>query len=169
MNTSTPIRLVLIAPEPEGEAQPARPHGVELARILSTDHALAQSLGHPLPTSPIESVPFLQETLRWCAERKAVSFAIVLENGAAVGQFSISRIDGEHQSARFGYFLASAHWGTGVMTQAFALALDEARSRGLRRVCGFVPTDSSASHRLWSRHGAEAKKSEDGTLYTLTL
>ena len=160
MNTSRPVRLALIAPEPEGRDQLAQMYGAQLAKILSTDIRLAQELGHPLPERPIEGDQFIQETTEWCAGRNAVSYAIVLGDNSAVGQLSISRMDVAQGSARVGYLLASAHWGAGIMTQAFALALDEARSRGFQTVCGFIPTGHAASQRLWSRHGAVAEQRE---------
>jgi RimJ/RimL family protein N-acetyltransferase len=131
---------------------------INLSKPLAEDKvttALASVLG-------IDSGQFLAETAQWCQAHDAISFAIMVDGYEAVGQLSISNLKGQ---GRIGYWLAEAHRGKGIMTEAFALALNIARSRGLNSVSGEIPVGAVASERLWHRHGAKRQ----GREFTITL
>ncbi|EME68614.1 hypothetical protein H261_17483 [Paramagnetospirillum caucaseum] len=138
-----------------------------LAEILNTDTKLASALGYAPSKPPLTAGQFMAQTATWCKAHDAVAFAVTVGDGRALGLLSISRLNDPDRRGRLGYWLASEHWGKGIMRDVFTHCLAIAKSHGLRSISGRIPVGNVASERLWLRHGAVEAPANEGQDFSL--
>ena len=124
-----------------------------LAELMHSDTELLERITSK-GGGKVTAEEFLAHVESWCREKTAISLAIVLNcSDRAIGLLSVANIDESQHTGRIGYWLASAEWGKGCMTEAFALALRLAVRLGLTRVSANIERWNEASWRLWKRYG----------------
>jgi RimJ/RimL family protein N-acetyltransferase len=123
-----------------------------LLTYLNKDVQLRSWLG--MQDAPVIDPSELQITTRnWQDKNNAITYAIFAKSKVA-GTISISHITNDRK-ARIGYWISSTNWKQGIVTQAFALALEEARSLGILQVSGEIHIENTASLHIWDRYGAQ--------------
>lgn len=162
MNTASSfLKLVLLAPVPEGSLESALHLGAQLAGILNTDESLPPKMRR-LSGAPLETANGVLSFAReWCLERSALFYAVVLGGDVVVGSISLSHIDARAHCARTGYFLAGKYRGQGYGIQALRHILGVARTHGVRRVSGSIPEANVASRRIWEKCGVPIEFGEN--------
>ena len=89
---------------------------------------------------------------RMLAPGSEFSWAIVLE-GACAGGITLG-VDSEHQNGDFGYSLAKAHWGRGLMAEAARAVVDWGfAERGLHRISSNADVRNRRSWRVMEKLG----------------
>jgi len=134
-----------------------------LDEMLCTDAQLRQALGSER-TGPPDAARWLADTEGWCERTNSISFAIVDEQGCAIGMISLSHVDEATRTARCGYFIESSCRGQGYTTEAFGLVVSLARRLGLKSLSATVAADNTASLRIWLRHDATTEGAPNGKL-----
>ncbi len=141
-----PLTLVAFAPDCAAGRDLALRLGEGLVAILNADAA------QPGPP-PLTAEAFLAETVAWCHEHAAQSYAIVCA-GECVGMISLSHIDERRRCARSGWILASRVRGQGLELAALKRITEIARGRGLRTLGGKVRKGDGGEAGVWAQLGA---------------
>ena len=148
--------------------EPLQKDAEQLAAMLCEDEGLRRDLGMAEGDRPTAE-GFLRHLGEWCRQRRATTFAIVVQD-AAIGMISLSHRSPDGLSARIGYWVGSDHRRLGYCTRAFAAVLARAASEGIVSVSATIEIDNIASRRLWERQGAVATPASPTRLrYELTL
>ncbi|QXJ21039.1 GNAT family N-acetyltransferase [Actinomadura graeca] len=152
----------------DGPHDPPPGYGVELRLVQETDaEALAvlyrENRGYLRPWEPERADSYFtvdgqRTNLRALLDAHGVGEmwpALILMDGEPVGRITLNNIlRGPLQSCFVGYWVARAHAGQGVATQAVRQALDIAfEVLRLHRVEAFTRVDNHASQRVLARNG----------------
>lgn len=78
---------------------------------------------------------------------ETATMRVILADGEMVGAINVLLMDG---STSIGYWIARAHWGRGIATQAVGLMLQQARQRPLMATAA---GHNTASLKVLRRHG----------------
>lgn len=110
---------------------------------------LRDSFPHPYALDHADA--FIASAL---AQTPETRFAIVVDGEAAGAIGYVLHTDVERLSAEIGYWLAEAHWGRGIMTEALRTVMEHAiRQHGLVRVFAVPYAWNPASARVLEKCG----------------
>jgi ribosomal-protein-alanine N-acetyltransferase len=132
--------------------EPTQEDSRRLASLLCEDGILRRDLGMAREDRPTGEA-FDRHIRDWCRSRNAITYAIVLGDGTAIGTISLSHIDREDHSARIGYWIGSSYRNRGYGTKAFERVMAEAFSQDILRVRASIERDNLPSRRIWEAHG----------------
>jgi len=152
----------MLAPDSSEQGDAALGYAAQLAKILNEDAALRPGIRPEANRAPETAESVLAFAQKWCFEKGAQFFVIVLNRDLVLGSISLSHIDRESRTARTGYFLASRHQGKGYGTLALAHLLNHARLKGLKTVSARLTASPAASRRIWEKSGFPLRYAEDG-------
>ena len=124
----------------------------QLASLLCEDGILRRDLGMAREDRPTGEA-FDRHIRDWCRSRNAITYAIVLGDGTAIGTISLSHIDRADHSARIGYWIGSSYRNRGYGTKAFEQVMAETFSQDILRVRASIERDNLPSRRIWEAHG----------------
>lgn len=147
------VELVLLAPDPIGEAGIALRHAAQLAELLNGDEGLPPGIRRKEERPPETAESVLSAARKWCLERNASFYGIVLDGRLVIGSISLSHVDPWNRTGRTGYFLGSRYQNRGYGTLALARLLGLARDQGLEAVSGTALASEPASRRIWEKSG----------------
>lgn len=147
------LELIRLAPDPIGEPETALRHAAQLAELLNGDEQLPPGIRRKEERPPETAEGVLSAARKWCLERNASFYGIVLDGRLVIGSISLSYVDPRKRTGRTGYFLGSRFQNQGYGTLALAGLLVLARDQGLEAVSGTVPESEPASRRIWEKSG----------------
>lgn len=152
-NAPHPLTLIRLSPDHDLAHGAALRLAAQLAHILNTDDGLPPGLRRPADLSPETAEGVLSFTTKWCLERTARFFALVLPNETVVGALTLSHIDLEKKTAQTGYFLSSAHKNERLELQAATLGCDFAKSLGITTISSSIADKDSTLQTILERAG----------------
>lgn len=123
-------------------------------QVLIDDPDIARNtltIPHPYPAGLAERW-IAGHAEEWAAGRKGV-WAVCLADGELVGAAGL-HMEPAHKRAELGYWIARAHWGRGIATEAVqALVAHAFDELALERVCAHHFTWNPASGRVLEKAG----------------
>ncbi len=143
-------------------------HSKRLAEIISTDSKLHMKLSPSKPQESTSAEELYRVCKAWEDKNNAVCYCII-NNGVPIGTISVSHRDFENKTAKCGYWIESNCWGKGYTTEAFKLAIEEARQAGIELLTASILKDNLASIALWKRQGALLREKDGRVFPTLIL
>jgi RimJ/RimL family protein N-acetyltransferase len=144
-----------------------RPADAGLIELYASDPRVArmtERIPHPYP--PGLAAAFIERVA--AGTRDELGWAIDADDGVEAENGLIGtimlRLDGS-DSARIGYWLAPAYWGTGYATEAAEAVVGFARAAGFRTVTARVFQDNPASIKVLLNAGFAY--TDDGDVYSV--
>ena len=137
-----------------------------LAELLMFDDILSQQLGNKYHEEPITPDNFFNDLKVWQTKTNSNSYVITLGD-RHIGLISLSHQS--DQSAKIGYWLASAQWHKGYASRAFALMLSLAMKRGFTTVSATIDPKNIASIKIWSKAGSNFENIDGQLIARLRL
>lgn len=122
-------------------------HKQALALLLGQDNALRDSLG---AYRQITLASLEKEQTDWL--KGHCQTLVVLVEDSAVGMISMGGLNCRYVS--IGYWIGSAWWGQGMMTQAFTQLVAYAKDESIFGLRARIAHDNAPSIALWKRKGA---------------
>ncbi len=138
----------------EARLRPLRVADADALYAYLRDPAVTELTSYPVISVPMVEAMIERSLSRWAAGELAKWGVALRHDDQLVGTCGFNEWSPAHRWAELAYDLARAHWGTGLMRQAVAAALQWAfRQDQVDRVHAFVRVDNERSARLLERGG----------------
>ena len=131
---------------------PSASDAVHLSALIRLDEKLRQATKMDANPTPEEYLQVIQD---WRDNRQTLILAIVINGDTAVGQIALSHIDFKRKQCRIGYWMGSAYWNQGIMTEAVDLVLSLSRELGILEITATVDKTNVASLNILRRYHPE--------------
>jgi RimJ/RimL family protein N-acetyltransferase len=109
----------------------------------------------PWPYKLQDARQYILRTKKLLKYKDGFVFAIQLKGKKeAIGCISLHKVDFKHKNSEIGFWLGSAYWNRGIVTDAGRLILNFAFKKiNLHRISGYVFTENKASQRVLEKMG----------------